>query len=207
MLFDILTIVSTLLIITLLQRLVIIFPSLIACLSRAKESISLEASVKLSYDRNIIALGMIVPFCLLVVKYHLYDPVFISSMTEAARIGLILGIFISYQLLRVLISFMIKSGKVKNMKIYNAGEKLAYTFFIILTLVLFFMSGIMSLIGIDLIVIKSSMLWVSAAIYLLYLLRKLQIFISGCSFFAGFLYLCALEIIPTGLLVASEIIF
>ncbi len=51
------------------------------------------------------------------------------------------------------------------------------------------------------------MLWVSAFIYALYMLRKFQIFASGFSILTCFLYLCALEIIPTGLLVASALIF
>jgi hypothetical protein len=56
-------------------------------------------------------------------------------------------------------------------------------------------------------VVKSAMLWISACIYLIFILRKTQILISSASFFAAFLYLCALELIPTGALAASAIIF
>ena len=69
------------------------------------------------------------------------------------------------------------------------------------------MGGVMSFIEMDETVIRTAMLCVSALIYALFMLRKLQIFASGCSFFAAFLYLCALEILPTGVLVASAIIF
>ena len=54
---------------------------------------------------------------------------------------------------------------------------------------------------------KNAILWISALTYLLHLVRKLQILSSSCSIFAGFLYLCALEILPTGVLVTSAVIF
>ena len=54
--------------------------------------------------------------------------------------------------------------------------------------------------------VKSAILWLSAGIYGLFLIRKIQIFTSNCSVFTAFLYLCALEIIPTGTLVVSAII-
>jgi hypothetical protein len=55
--------------------------------------------------------------------------------------------------------------------------------------------------------VRNAMLWVSAFIYALFLIRKTQIFSTSCSIFAAFLYLCALEMIPTGILVVSAIIF
>ena len=94
-----------------------------------------------------------------------------------------------------------------NGKTYKTACKASHTFFSILTLILLCMAGVMSFIDINAEVTKSAMLWVSATIYLLYIIRKYQIFISSCSFFSGFLYLCALEFIPTGAMVASAIIF
>ena len=64
MLFKILALFSTILIIALLKRLVNIFPSLAACMVRWKESLNLEASVKHSLDRDMLAAAMIIPFCL-----------------------------------------------------------------------------------------------------------------------------------------------
>ena len=90
---------------------------------------------------------------------------------------------------------------------FETACKSSHTFFIILTLVLMAMGGILSFIKADPMAIKSAMLWVSAITYALFLLRKFQIFNSSCSFFSSFLYLCALEILPTGALVASALIF
>ena len=66
--------------------------------------------------------------------------------------------------------------------------------------------GIMSFIDVDNSIIKDAMIWVSGAIYLLFLIRRTQIFASSYNFFTVFLYLCALEIIPTGVLVTSAMI-
>ena len=68
------------------------------------------------------------------------------------------------------------------------------------------MGGIMSFIGVDNKVITDAMIWVSGAIYMLFILRRTQIFASSYNFFTVFLYLCALEIIPTGVLVTSAMI-
>ena len=62
MVFNILAFISLLVIITLLRRLVNIFPSLLACMIRAKENFNIEKSVKISTDRNKVAFAMTMPF-------------------------------------------------------------------------------------------------------------------------------------------------
>ena len=93
MLFDILALISLLIVIMLLRRLVNIYPSLMACLIRWKESINLEASVKLSRDRDMLAVAIIIPFCLSITRFGVYSPGFIENLNENARLGAIIGIF------------------------------------------------------------------------------------------------------------------
>jgi hypothetical protein len=122
------------------------------------------------------------------------------------RLGITIGIIIAYILLRKGLEHVFRSRKISP-KTYKTACKSSHTFFIILTLVLLTIVGVMSFLDADPMTIKSAMLWVSAITYMLFLLRKVQIFNSSCSFFSGFLYLCALEILPTGALVASALIF
>ena len=129
-----------------------------------------------------------------------------SGIDPSIRLALTIGIFIGYILIRTLISKMIRPRKMQP-KTYRTAERASFTFFIVLTIILLAMGGVMSFIEMDETVIRTAMLCVSALIYALFMLRKLQIFASGCSFFAAFLYLCALEILPTGVLVAAAIIF
>ena len=206
MLFDSLALLSLIIVIILLGRLVNIFPSLIACLIRGKESINLETSVKLSRDRNLLTAAMLLPFCLVAYRYSLLIPSFATEPGEATGIGTTVGIFGAYILLRSLCSFSIRPGK-SGTATYNAAVAASRTFFIILTLLLLATDGILSFIGIAAETIRSAMIWISAAIYLIFLLRKIQIFATSYSFFTVFLYLCALEIAPTGVLVTSVMIF
>ncbi len=206
MVFNILALISTLIILTLLRRLVYLFPSLVSCAIRWKENVNLEASVKNSYDRNIIAIGMIIPFGLVVEKFRLYTPSFMDGMDDDLRIGVIFGVLAGYYLVRILASMMVRTRRDRK-KTFDTAAKASYTFFILLTLSLVAVGGVTAFTGIEETAIRSAMLWISAFIYAVLLLRKLQIFASGFSIFASFLYLCALEILPTGLLIASALIF
>ena len=206
MLFNILALISVLICLSLLKRFAAIFPSLMACIIRWKESVNLEASVKLSNDRDKLAFAMLLPFCLTADRFHLYDPKFLASFDDNIRLALTIGIFLAYFIIRSIAAKFYRP-KGRNSKCYKIADKSSLTFFTILTLILLTMGGVMSFIGLDPAMIKSAMLWVSAGIYALSLLRKTQIFVSGCSIFTAFLYLCALEIFPTGILVVSALIF
>ena len=206
MLFNILALISLLIITLLLRRMVGVFPSLMACMIRGKESLNLEASVKLSLDRDALALAMIIPFCLVAFRYKLYFPGFIEEMTDDSVLGIYFGVFAVYIFLRFLMTWLFRPQKLPK-KTYVAADKASRSFFIVYTLMLLAMGGIFGLADVQDSVSRDAMLWVSAFMYLLFLLRKTQIFSTSCSVFAGFLYLCALEMIPTGILVVSAIIF
>ena len=206
MLFNTLALISLLVVLMMLRTLVGVFSSLMACLIRSKESINLEASAQLSRDRNLLAIAMVVPFCLMVWKDNLYIPAFMEACGENIRFLIIFGTFLTYVMTRKALEHILKP-KVMSSKTYQIACKTGRTFFALLTLTLLAAVGIMSFLDTPADTVRSAMLWISAGIYLIYLLRKTQILISSASFFAAFLYLCALEIIPTGALVASAIIF
>ena len=206
MIFNTLVLISFLICILPLRRFVGIFPSLMACLVRWKESINLDASVQLSRDRDIMAIAMVMPLCLTAGKFSLYSPSWTGQFGADGKLGITIGAIIAYIMLRKGLEHVLRGKKI-NQKTYRSACKSSHTFFIILTLLLMAMGGIMSFVNVAPMDIKNAMLWVSAAIYAVFLLRKTQIFTSSCSFFSGFLYLCALEILPTGALVASALIF
>ena len=206
MLFNILVLISFFICVLPMRRFVGIFPSLMACIVRWKESVNLDASVQLSRDRDIMAIAMVMPFCLTAGKFDFYSPVWTGQFGADGKLGITIGVFIGYILLRKGLEHVLRPKKM-NPKTYKTACKSSHTFFIILTLTLMAMGGVMSFIDVAPMEIKNAMLWVSGATYAVFLLRKTQIFTSSCSFFSGFLYLCALEILPTGALVASALIF
>ncbi|MGM9735114.1 MAG: hypothetical protein ACI3ZL_01750 [Candidatus Cryptobacteroides sp.] len=203
---DILAIGSLLITILLLKKIVNIFPSLIACALRWKESCNLEASVKLSRDRDIIAFTMIIPFCLVVEHFQLYRPGYMDGLRESLRIAATAATFVTYIGVRLL-AIIICRPKKSTVRTFATGCKASATFFILLTFILLIMGGVSGFIDLDPEFIKPAMLWVSAGVYVLFLIRSVQIFASSCSLFTAFLYLCALEIVPTGLLVGSVFVF
>ena len=206
MLFNILVLFAFLIVLLLLRRLVNILPSLLACFIRGKESLNLEASVKLSLDRDFLALAMIVPFCLTAYRYDLYSPGFIEGFSDSAALGACFGVFAVYVFLRFVMTWLFRPDKMPK-KTWVAADRSSFSFFIIYTLVLLAAGGISGVLNIPDVDARSAMLWISAFIYAVFLLRKIQIFATSCSILAAFLYLCALEMIPTGILVVSAIIF
>ena len=170
MLFKILALISVILIIALLKRLVNIFPSLVACMVRWKESLNLEASVKHSLDRDMLAAAMIIPFCLTVTKFGLYSPAFLSGMNENGRTAVIIGIFLVYCGIRLMMSMIVKTHNMAS-KTSKAAERSSFTFFIILTLVLILTGWTLSFLDVGIEAIRNAMLWISAFIYAVFLLR------------------------------------
>ena len=206
MLFNLLVLSAFAVVLLLLRRMVNILPSLLACLIRGKENLNLEASVKLSRDRNLMAMAMALPFCLTAFHYRLYNPGWLEGMPENSVLGVYFAVFITYGLLRLVVKSLFRPQKMPK-NIYNTAYKAAFNFFIIGTILLLAVAAVSSVLDLPETDARSAMLWVSALIYTLFLLRKTQIFSTSCSVFAGFLYLCALEIIPTGILLVSAVIF
>ena len=204
--FNTLALISVLAIMALLKTFVGVFPSILAATIRWKESINIESSVRLSRDRDLTAIAMTLPFCLTAFTFRLYNPDFIANLPDNARLWAIIGVVLSYIFIRKIVAIAVHPHKASK-QASVAATKSANTFFILLTLVLLLVGSICSFFNASPNGIRLACLWLSALIYGLYLIRKLQIFASSCSLFVAFLYLCALEILPTGILVATDVIF
>ena len=198
--------IGLILLITQIKTLIGIVPSLVATAIRWKESLNLEASVSLSRDRNLVAICAIIPFILTIYTRDNYQPQWMATLGPNTRLWAIVGVLCALILVRTALEAILKPRRVPA-KNYKAIVRVAYSFFIIQTTLLLLVNGICAIIGSDADSVRNAMLWVSALTYLLYLIRKMQIFTSSCSFFGGILYLCALEILPTGAVVASAVIF
>ena len=189
----------TLLLIIFMRNFINILPYIIDSFTRARGSSDLEGSVRVSRDRNLIAMIFIIPFILLLYFYRIYDPSFLSGMGDNMRLLLIGAIFIAYLLLRRLLVVIFAPRRVNDN--YAMAEKAAYTFFILAG-----MLGILYLLGVNDLTIKTVALAEISFVYLVFLLRKSQILSTFCSPLTVFLYLCALEFLPTGLYVASALL-
>lgn len=203
---DIAAAISLLIILILFKKIVNIVPSLFACILRWKENINLEDSVRMSRDRSLVSAAMFIPFCLIAENFGLYEPNYMQDLSNDLRMAATACTFIAYFALKTIAAVICRpNGKKANT--YVAGYKSSWSFFIIMTLLLLFIAGTTRLTGISYESAKITMLWLSVAIYSILLLREFQIFASSCSYVTAFLYLCALEIVPSGLLVGSVYVF
>ena len=182
----------TLLLIIFMRNFINILPYIIDSFTRARGSSDLEGSVRVSRDRNLIAMIFIIPFILLLYFYRIYDPSFLSGMGDNMRLLLIGAIFIAYLLLRRLLVVIFAPRRVNDN--YAMGMLVLPTF------------GILYLLGVNDLTIKTVALAEISFVYLVFLLRKSQILSTFCSPLTVFLYLCALEFLPTGLYVASALL-
>ena len=150
-----------------------------------------------------MAAVFLLPAVLLIFRYRLYDPSFLQGLGPDLRLGVIAGVFFGYLLLRFLLSRWARPRR--RYDDYQMAYRAGYTFFILLMMLLLATVGILYLAGVDDLVISRFLLVETGIVYLIYVLRRGQILSVSCNPLTTFLYLCGLELLPTGLLVASAV--
>jgi|GEM_PF-236632 len=194
--------VTTILFLLIFRNLLNIIPHLLDCINRWKGNTDIEASVQLSRDRNLIALTCFLPITLIASGLGLYSPSFMDYFQGGWMTVATAGVLMAYILLRDLLSWQFVP-KNRGKEAYKVAWMSERNFFIISTLMLILSIGVTSLFGADRHTAKMLNLYVLAAIYCLFLFRKSQILLSSCNPLVTILYLCILEIFPTGILVAT----
>ncbi len=204
LLFTILTVVFVLGFLIFLPRLVDLAPLLFDSLFRARGSVSLENSVRYSNDRRLIATLFLIPATLLVYRYRLWDASFLQGMSEGWRLMCLIGIFSAFFLFRLFMYAILKPRR--NRDFYRLSRRTSYTYFILLVILTLLTAGILALIGCNDLLIKKVLIIEMAFIYGIFFFRRAQILALFCNPLRTFLYLCALEILPTAALVVSTIL-
>lgn len=200
----ILVAVFVVLMILLMSTFLQLLPFIADSLMRARGSAALENSVRVSRDRNIVALVMMLPGFLLAFRYRLYDPSFIAAHTGDTRLWLIGACFTGYLLLRLFIYLLLKPRR--RYENYQVAHHASYTFFIILVLLALGTAGVLSLFKFQDSVMRMVLYVETATVYLVFLIRRTQILSLSCNHFRTFLYLCALELIPSAALILSAVL-
>lgn len=206
--------VSVLLVLLRLGDLQSIATMLPASFVKWKECISLYNAVSLNRSKNNVARAMILPFVLFCTRHGLYPPVthwteelcgtasdrpFVATLITA-------GVFAAYLILRELCVLCFKGRSVEKSRM-SCARNCVYTFFISAVILLLAASETCSLLSVSQAVTRNVALAVLAFVYGICILRKTQIFTYYSGYLAGILYLCTLEILPTGLLIVSGFLF
>lgn len=177
---------------------------LLGCVFRWKENVNLYNNMKMRRARNRIFMALM-PASVIVVSYYDLSPAG-YGVTEAGRFLEALLAVSGYYLLRMICKCLF-CGRQWRSGDFQCASQTSYTFAIIGVLAVLVVSGILNLAGAGKELSVSVIMWTSIAIYMIFLLREYQVFASFRGYSAAFLYLCALEILPTGLLAASYFIF
>ena len=203
-LLNLLMVLFVVLAIATLKRFLQVLPYMADSYLRVRGSAALEGSIRVSQDRNLVALVLTIPAVLLVYRYRLYFPGLLEPLDPNLQLAGVFLALLSYSLLRHLIYLWVRPRRRKDT--FRQAHRVGYTYFIFLMLVLLGTVGLLALIGLEDTIVRWVLYAETAIIYLLFLSRGAQILSLSCNHLRTFLYLCALEILPAALLVVSAVV-
>ena len=180
-------------------------PYLADAVFRARGSEALEFSVRVTRERNMFAYVLLIPAVLIMFRYNLYTASFMDSLQGGWRLLACAGVLLGYLLLRLVVYLILRPRRGKDF--FRLAHRAIYTFFILFMLAALPSIGIMTLFDANDVIIRNVLYALLAIVYFLFLIRKAQILSLSCGGFTTFLYLCALEIIPTAALIVSAVVF
>ena len=179
-------------------------PYLADAVFRARGSEALEFSVRVTRDRDLFAYLMLVPAVLIMSRYRLYDPQFMQQFTGEWHLLACVGVLAAYILLRLIIYLILRPRR--RYEYYRLAHRAINTFFILLMLMALPSIGLLTVVNANEVIIRTVLYVLLAVVYFVFLVRKVQILSLSCTGFRLFLYLCALEFIPTAALVVSAVV-
>lgn len=200
-----LLVIATLLMLIALRIFLGIAPKLLDSLSRWKACVNIDASVQQKSDRNTLGIIAILPMALVADRYGFFNARILEWIPEAWSAPVTLGIIIVWLLVRHL-CFYFCSLRTQRPETFRTAHKSFYNYWILASLLLTLTAGIISFTNIPDSAGRIILLYELAVMYFIALIRKSQILLSFCGPLTTFLYLCALEFIPTGALIAGCIL-
>ena len=179
-----------------------IFPHLAKSFSRWRWNFTIEASLQLARTRDLVALLCIVPFCLVLGRYRLVGMDLFRFVPEAWHTLAILALMLVWYFVRSLIYLLMETRAV-NPGTFQVARRAERNFFIILTFVLLAVAGICYCFGAPDSSVRRMLYIAIGVVYTVFLVIKGEILKSVCNPLATFLYLCGIELIPAGILIAA----
>lgn len=198
-------VIFTLLAVFTLKNLLNIAPLLLDSLSRWKACVNIDASVQLKSDRNILGYIHVLPMALIADRYALIRPEILDIVPPSLHSLATLGVVVVWLLLRRLI-FGVCSLRVHRIETFRTAHKSFFNYWTLASILAIVTAGALSFFecGDDL--VRKILLYGLGVMYFIAFLRKSQILRSFCNPLSTFLYLCALEIVPTGALIAGAML-
>ena len=187
-----------------MNRLLGLVPYLFDGILRSSPLANIEASVRLTRDRNALAGIAVFALCLLASRYDVYDADFLVIFQPGIKTLVVTGVLLGALLLRVALVHLCAPRRRDN---YIFAASTLYDFLIVGALLCGIAAGLLAIFGANDTAIRTVMIYVSGLVWGLFLIRRTQILGGSCSLPMTILYVLILEIIPAGALVASAILF
>lgn len=177
-----------------------IAPNLFGCIAWWKENIHLNSSGHLKRARNRAGILLMPAFLLICSNYGVYPPTETMDITSAILYNV--HIFGVYLIIRFLCVSIFRNRDNIGANEYGCAVAAPFNYFIIACIFMALTSLVAEIAHIGTDWVRPLLRCELIVVYALCLLRKTQIFAYNRGFFSGILYLCTLEILPTGLLIA-----
>lgn len=177
-----------------------LFPQLLRCISRWKGNLELEHSVNQARTRNTLAMVMAMVLCIILDRWAVLPPSFKTSLPAEWQLAVSAALIGGYVLLRRIL-YLFSRFRSRTAEYDQCLQHSVYNYQILLTSLMLPTALLMTAFSPPEATMRVVLLVESAVFSLLHLLRSGQIFASRCSTLATILYLCALEILPLGILI------
>ncbi len=189
-----------------LPRFVDLFPKLLSGLFRTATYIRIEDSKKVQRSRDLVFWLSLPSLITLVWKCGLYAPEWMTLLDAPLSLAAVAGVTAGYGLLRTALSHIMPFRRFSS-KVRETSVGCPRNFWLLLLSVLFPAAVTLGCCDTPHDIAHIITLCLTGALYLLFLIRRFQIFASDSNYLTAILYLCALEILPTALLVTSAAVF
>ncbi len=189
-----------------LPKFIDLLPMLWSGLFRTATCVRIEDSRKIQRSRDAVFLLGLPSFIAIVWRCGLYAPQWIDSLQAPLRLTAVTGVTAAFCLLRTALVHIMPFRRFST-KIREAAVGCPKNFWILLTFLLFVCALAEGISDIPQNTWKIITFCFTSALYLTFLVRRFQIFATDSNYLTAILYLCALEILPTALLVISAVVF
>lgn len=184
------TIIAAVIFLVFLKNIYRILPTVILSVFRWRTGLNLENSVQQSKTRSWVSAAFSLPFCIVVNSY----------LNPPGSILVCLLFFFGYYLARLII-FALFKYRLYNEEYLTYSHRCAYSYFIIMSLLTVLTGGFLHFLNPVPEFSGRLILYEILLIYILLILRRTHFLRCKYQGFPTFLYLCALEFLPSGLLV------
>lgn len=181
-----------------------LLPYLADSLFRARGSVALENSVRVSRNRNRVAAVLLLPSMLMVFRLRLWEPSVMDRLSPEGQLGAVAIVFVAYILLRIVMFWGLKPRhRYDN---FVLSHRAGYTFFILMMILLLSTWGICRVFQVPDEAIRVVIFVEICVVYAAFLFRRAQFLSLSYRPLRTFLYLCGLEIVPAAVWVVSALV-